>query len=263
MATHRFTIGRVASEGQGTWSTHNQRVHKECRAGPPPGGHRALVSFALLASSNRIRWGGLAAVLGGALFMAVDGATTGTASAVQQTLLLLGTVLLMGGLVVFLAAFFGTGLFAGLDPDRRAATLASMALGAYCLLAVPVYYLVFTDEVTVLGGESPSCVLLGLVVVPLLLRNGGARALMAVTLVGVAFLLAQILAAFLALELPGGVGLTTVFSEAGGSVPLFERVEGCTLIMCGLDHVLFHFSQIPFLAVIAIFGHRAYRSASR
>ena len=105
--------------------------------------------------------------------------------------------------------------------------------------------------------------LLGLVVLPLLVRNGGTRALMAVTLIGVVFLLMQVLAAFLALELPGGVGLTTVFLEAGGSVPLFERVEGCTLIMCGLDHVLFHFSQIPFLPVMAIFGYRAYRIASR
>jgi hypothetical protein len=215
-----------------------------------------------MAASSLIRWGGLAAVLGGALFMAVDGATTG-ASAVRQTLLLLGTMLLLGGLVVFLAAFFGTGLFVRLDSSRRVATLASMALGAYCLLAVPVYYLIFTDEITILGGESPSCVVLGLVVIPLLVRNGGARALMAVTLIAVVFLLMQVLAAFLALELPGGVGLTTVFSEAGESTPLFERVEGCTLIMCGLDHVLFHFSQIPFLAVIAIFGHRAYRIASR
>jgi hypothetical protein len=212
--------------------------------------------------SNLTRWGGLAAVLGGVLFMPVDTATA-SASAVQQTLLLLGTMLLLGGLVVFLVAFSGAGLFVGLDPDRRVATLASMALGAYCLLAVPIYYLIFTDKIVILGSESPGCVLLGLVVLPLLVRNGGTRALMAVTLIGVVFLLMQVLAAFLALELPGGVGLTTVFSEAGGSVPLFERVEGCTLIMCGLDHVLFHFSQIPFLPVMAIFGYRAYRIASR
>jgi hypothetical protein len=68
-------------------------------------------------------------------------------------------------------------------------------------------------------------------------------------------------AAFLALEVPG-VGLTTVFSEAGSSVPLFERVEGYTLILCGLDHVLFHFSQIPFNVVMGIFAYRAYRTAS-
>jgi hypothetical protein len=214
-----------------------------------------------MASTTLIRWGGLAAVVGGVLFMAVDGATTG-ASAVLQTLLLLGTMLLLGGLVVFLVAFFGKGLFVGLESDRRVATLASMALGAYCLLVVPIYYLIFTGRVTILGGESPLCVLLGLIVIPLLVRNGGTRALIAVTYISVFFLLMQVLAAFLALELPG-VGLTTVFSEAGGSVPLFERVERCTLIMCGLDHVLFHFSQIPFLVVLTIFGYRAYRIASR
>ncbi len=38
----------------------------------------------------------------------------------------------------------------------------------------------------------------------------------------------------------------TADAPGAKSVPLFERVEGCTLIMCGLDHVLFHFSQIPF-----------------
>lgn len=211
------------------------------------------------ASSNSIRWGGISAVLGGVLFMAVDSAAVSD-SAVRQALLLLGATLLFGGLVVFLAAFAGTRVLATLDPDSRVATLVSMALGVFCLLAVPVYYLIVTDEIAILGGESPFCVLLGLVVLPLLIRNRSANALLAVTIIAVFMILIQVLAAFLALELPG-IGLTTVFSEAGNSVPLFERVEGCTLIMCGLDHVLFHFSQVPFLAVMAIFSHRAYRSA--
>lgn len=209
--------------------------------------------------SNLIRWGGLSAALGGVLFMAVDSATV-SASAAWQTLLLLGTALLLGGLAVFLAAFVGTGTFAALDLDRRAATLASMALGVFCLLAVPVYYLIFTDEMRILGGESPFCVLLSLILVPLLIRSGTTKALRAATLISAFVILVQALAAFLALELPG-IGLTTVFSEAGSSVPLFRRVEGCTLIMCGLDHVLFHFSQIPFLAVMMVFSHRAYRNA--
>lgn len=211
------------------------------------------------ASSQSIQWGGLSALLGTMLFMAVD-STTVSDSAVWRMLILLGAALLLGGLAVFLAAFVGTGLLASLDHIRRVAILASMALGAFCLLAVPIYYLIFTDEITMLGGESPFCVLLGLVVMPLLIRNGGAKALLAATLISVLMILIQILAAFLALELPGA-GLTTVFSEAGSSVPLFRRVEGCTLIMCGLDHVLFHFSQIPFLVVMAIFSHRAYRNA--
>ena len=212
-----------------------------------------------MTSSNSIWWGGISAVLGAVLFMTVDSATVSD-SAVWQMLILLGMVLLLGGLAVFLAAFASTGLFASLDHIRRVAILASMALGAFCLLAVPVYYLIFTDEIAILGGESPFCVLLGLVVIPLLIRNGGARALLAAMVISALMILIQVLAAFLALELPG-VGLTSVFSEAGGSVPLFQRVEGCTLIMCGLDHVLFHFSQIPFLVVMAVFSHRAYRNA--
>lgn len=218
-----------------------------------------LGESSVTASSNSIRWGGISAVLGAVLFMAVDNATVSD-SAVWQMLILLGTVLLLGGLAVLLTAFASTGLFASLDHIRRVAILASMALGAFCLLAVPAYYLIFTDEIAILGGESPFCVLLGLVVIPLLIRNGGARALLAAMIISALMILIQVLAAFLALELPG-VGLTTVFSEAGSSVPLFQRVEGCTLIMCGLDHVLFHFSQIPFLVTMAVFSHRAYRNA--
>ena len=213
----------------------------------------------MVASSNLIRWGVVAATAGSVLFSVVDPAVVGTFAG-QQTLRVLGTVLLSGGLAGFLVGFVGMGFLAGLDPNRRVVTLASIALGTYCLFAVPVYYLIFTDALRVFGGESPGCVLLGLILVPLLVRSGSAKALLAATLISVLFLLMQVLAAFFALELPGG-GLTTTFSEAGQSVPLFERVEGCTLIMCGLDHVLFHFSQIPFLAIMALFSHRAYRSA--
>jgi hypothetical protein len=106
------------------------------------------------------------------------------------------------------------------------------------------------------------CLLLSLVLVPLLVRKGTSGVLFAATLISVFAAVVQVLAAFLALEVPG-FGLTTVFSEAGRSVPLFQRAEGCTLIMCGLDHVLFHFSQIPFLAVMGTFTHRSYRAAYR
>ncbi len=215
----------------------------------------------MVASSNLIRWGVVAATAGGVLFSVVDPAVVGTFAG-QQTLRVLGTVLLSGGLIVFVASFVGAGFLRGLDRERRVAALASIALGSYCLLALPIYYPLFTDTVRVFGGESPLCLLLSLVAVPLLLRNGGSGALLAATLISAFGALVQVLAAFFALEVPG-VGLTTVFSEAGRSVPLFERVEGCTLIMCGLDHVLFHFFQIPFLAVTGIFGYRAYRTNSR
>lgn len=96
-----------------------------------------------MSSSTLIRYGGLAALAGGALFMIaeslslllvrysdyVESATTGTFVA-QQMLFLLGTILLLGGLVGlyarqsetagrlglagFLVAFMGTALLAGL-----------------------------------------------------------------------------------------------------------------------------------------------------
>jgi hypothetical protein len=194
------------------------------------------------------------------LFSVVDPAVVGTFAG-QQTLHALGTVALSGGLIVFLWGFVGTGSLVGLNHERKAAALASIALGSYCLLALPIYYLVFTDTIRVYGGESPMCLLLSLVLVPLLIRKGSSGALLAATLISAFAALVQVLAAFLALEVPG-FGLTTVFSEAGRSVPLFQRVEGCTLILCGLDHVLFHFLQIPFLAVTGTFAYRAYRSIS-
>lgn len=214
-----------------------------------------------MAASKLIRWGVIAAVTGVVLLGVSDPAVVGTFAG-QQTLLVLGTVSLLGGLAGFLVGFVDIGPLSGLDFDRRMAALASVALGVYCLLVVPVYYVIFTDTVKLVGGESPGCVLWALVVAPLLIRNGGVMALLTATLISAFVVLVQVLAAFLALELPG-VGLTTVFSEAGSSVPLFQRVEGCTLIMCGLDHVLFHFSQIPFLAVMTTFGYRAYQAARR
>jgi hypothetical protein len=214
-----------------------------------------------VASSSLIRWGVVATTVGGALFSIVDPAVVGPFAG-QQTLRALGTIALSGGLIAFLSGFVGTGSLVGLNHERKAAALASFALGGYCLLALPIYYLIFTDTIRVYGGESPMCLLLSLVLVPLLVRKGSSGELLAATLISAFAALVQVLAAFLALEVPG-VGLTTVFSEAGRSVPLFQRVEGCTLVMCGLDHVLFHFSQIPFLAVIGIFGYRAYRSIPR
>jgi hypothetical protein len=214
-----------------------------------------------MAASKSIRWGVMAAVMGVVLLGVSDPAVVETFTG-QQRLLVLGTVSLLGGLAGFLVGFVRTRSFSGLDFNRRMAALASVALGVYCLLAVPVYHVIFADTVRLLGGESPGCVLWALIVAPLLIRSGGVKALLTATLISAFVILVQVLAAFLALELPG-VGLTTVFSEAGSTVPLFRRVEGCTLIMCGLDHVLFHFSQIPFLIVMTTFGYRAYQAARR
>ena len=136
----------------------------------------------MVASSNLIRWGLVAATAGGVLFSVVDPAVVGTFAG-QQTLRVLGTVVLSGGLIVFVTGFVGAGFLRGLDRERRVAALASIALGSYCLLALPIYYLVFTDTVRVFGGESPLCLLLSLVVVPFLLRNSSSGALLAATLI--------------------------------------------------------------------------------
>ena len=40
----------------------------------------------------------------------------------------------------------------------------------------------------------------------------------------------------------------------------FERDPAtCGLVLCGLDHSLFHFAQVPFLLALAFFGYLAYR----
>ena len=84
----------------------------------------------MVTSSNLIRWGVVAATAGGMLFSVVDPAVVGTFAG-QQTLRVLGTVVLSGGLIVFVTGFVGTGFLRGLDRERRVATLASIALGAY------------------------------------------------------------------------------------------------------------------------------------
>src|SRR3712207_2898477 len=100
----------------------------------------------MVASSNPIRWGVVAATAGSVLYSVVDPAVVG-AFAGQQTLRTLGTVVLSGGLIVFVAGFVGTGFLRGVDRERRLAALASITLGSYCLLALPIYYLVFADTV--------------------------------------------------------------------------------------------------------------------
>lgn len=44
----------------------------------------------------------------------------------------------------------------------------------------------------------------------------------------------------------------------------FERDPAtCGLVLCGLDHTLFHFAQVPFLLALAFFGYQAYRVMRR
>jgi hypothetical protein len=96
----------------------------------------------------------------------------------------------------------------------------------------------------VFAGESPGMVLYALVIVPLLLVRGGARTVLTIAVLSLVFALVQLVAA-----------LYTVLPSA------FERDPAtCGLVLCGLDHSLFHFAQVPFLPVLAFFSYRAFRA---
>jgi hypothetical protein len=96
----------------------------------------------------------------------------------------------------------------------------------------------------VFAGESPGMVLYALVIVPLLLVRGGARTVLTIAVLSLVFALVQLVAA-----------LYTVLPST------FERDPAtCGLVLCGLDHSLFHFAQAPFLLVLAFFSYRAYRA---
>jgi hypothetical protein len=69
----------------------------------------------MVASSNLIRWGVVAATVGGMLFSVVDPGVVGMFAG-QQTLRVLGTELLSGGLIVFVAGFVSTGVLGGSGP---------------------------------------------------------------------------------------------------------------------------------------------------
>lgn len=95
-------------------------------------------------------------------------------------------------------------------------------------------------------------VVLSLVVVPLLMIRPGARTMLAVAAGGLAFALFQIVSAFYA-TFPSAL-------DPGYRPSPFERESGCGLVLCGLDHTLFHFAHLPFVLAITYFGYRAYRA---
>ncbi len=42
----------------------------------------------------------------------------------------------------------------------------------------------------------------------------------------------------------------------------FQREAGCGLVLCGLDHTLFHFIQMLLLLAMAHFTYRAHRTTA-
>ncbi len=162
---------------------------------------------------------------------------------------------------------------------HRRALVITLALGIFVLLIVPTYNAfvadtrVLTDEqyITpacrwplpfsvipepvcprIFAGESPLMVLYSLVVVPLLLLRGGARMMLTITVLSLVLALVQVFGAFFA-TFPSALNPTFYPS------PL-QREFGCGLVLCGLDHTLFHFSQMLLLLAMAFFAHRAYRA---
>jgi hypothetical protein len=159
----------------------------------------------------------------------------------------------------------------------------SLVLGAFVLFVVPIHSAfvadprILTDEryvlaacnwpfplapgsvcPQVLAGESPFMVLYALVVVPLLLIRGGAKTMLTIGVLSLVFALVQIAAAFYT-ALPSAFFPPELNPDLLPSA--FERDPAtCGLVLCGLDHSLFHFAQAPFLLILAFFGYRAYRT---
>lgn len=166
---------------------------------------------------------------------------------------------------------------------RKKILFASLVLGAFVLLAVPIHSAfvadpgALTDEQyvfaacrwpfplaptsvcpQVFAGESPGMVLYALVVVPLLLIRGGARTMLTIAALSLIFALLQVLATFYT-ALPSALFPRDLNPELLPSA--FERDPAtCGLVLCGLDHSLFHFAQVPFLLILAFFGYRAYQA---
>ncbi len=157
----------------------------------------------------------------------------------------------------------------------------SLALGAFVVLIVPLHSAfvadprVLTDEQYVLpacgwpltspvipeplcpylfAGESPLTALYALIVVPLLLLGGGPRTFLAVVVLSLALALVQIFGAFLAT-------FPSAFDPDFYPSP-FRREAGCGLVLCGLDHTLFHFIQMLLLVALAFFAYRAHRTTA-
>lgn len=156
-----------------------------------------------------------------------------------------------------------------LDSDRKRVFVTSLGFGIYTLLIVPIYFSlpiyriidplsseILAEHTTrfggiiLFGGESTLLVLFFLVIIPLLILQGSRWAILATVVINGFFIPVE----------PIGILFLSFPPIPGFPTPYFERIEGCTLISCGLDHTLFHLSHLPFYAVMIFFSLRAYRS---
>lgn len=161
----------------------------------------------------------------------------------------------------------------------RSLILVSLALGAFVLAAVPLHAALRADERVlshedylepacrvplavfpepvcprVVAGESPLTLVYALLAVPLVVRRGGRRGLLLISITSAGLAALQLAAPFAFTFPPVG----------GGPRPsAFEPEPGCGLVNCGLDHTVFHFAQLPFLGALAVVGYALYRGARR
>ncbi len=120
--------------------------------------------------------------------------------------------------------------------ERTVLLAASITLGLYSLLSIPIYWLVRFHRFSILRGETSLLVLAFLVVVPLLLRFERRAALSVVLVLNVLLLLLD-------------------WSDIGfapfGSPRSFSRPSWCSIVRGNcLDHNLFHLSHVPFYLVM-------------
>jgi hypothetical protein len=168
--------------------------------------------------------------------------------------------------------------------ERKKVLFASLVLGIFALLVVPIHSAfvadprALTDEHYVwaacrlgnplplpepicpraFAGESPFTILYTLVIVPLLLIRGRARTMLTIAILSLTFALLQGMFVFYTI-LPSSLFPPDLNPNLLPSP--FERDPAtCGLVMCGLDHSLFHLSQVPFLLALAFFSYRAYRA---
>jgi len=94
------------------------------------------------------------------------------------------------------------------------------------------------------AGESPATVLLALLLIPVLLAVPSRSARYGAGILAALWSAVQVVAPFVA-----------AFPPVSGhrSIPSpFRRDAGCGLVLCGLDHTIFHLVQFVWLAVIAL-----------
>lgn len=167
---------------------------------------------------------------------------------------------------------------------RQRVLLASLALGIFALLVVPIHSTFIADPRAlthenyvwaacslgnplplpqpicprIFAGESPFSVIYALVIVPLLLIRGRARTMLTIAILSLAFVLVQVIAMFYPI-LPASPFPPDLNPHLLPS-PLERAPATCGLVMCGIDHTLFHLAQLPLLLALAFFSYRAYRA---